>query len=287
MVFIKSWFSLSFSYNHSSFSYFKLSMKYLQFLWILLAGLVSISPILFAQNTNTTVPTTVQNNCLLTQSGTIDFCPEYRAEIRDINIKLFQKRTDAEIKWAINLYDTLNKDSASFQSEQYNNQKESLTGSVLLFLEYEKYLTTLFTQFFNTYTNEANLVERFFKTTYFKDDQSGLGITNLSLYTQNPQQYDQSIVLQLGVRNFSPNQISNIEDIYCFSTINNQDYIYPLNLKPTFQSNTITNLIIELNAGTSPLFEKIGQKNIACTLVYTQFNETKYTNRGKVIFDIK
>ncbi len=263
-------------------------MRYFHYLLILVAGLFSLSPSLLAQNNTDpiAVPTTVQKNCLLTQSGSIDTCPEYWWEIRDINIKLSQKWTDAELKWAINLYDTINADIASFRSEQALNHKKTLSGSALLFVEYEEYLTNLFTQFFNDHTNEPNLVQKFFKTTYFKDDQSGLGISKLSLYTKNPTKYDTSIILQLAIRNYSPNQISNIEDIYCFSTINDQDYIYPMNIKPIFQANTITNLIIELKAGISPLFEKIGQKNIACTLVYNQFWATKYTNRWTVSFDL-
>ena len=129
----------------------------------------------------------------------------------------------------------------------------------------------MFVKFFDNHTNEGNLVPQFFKTTYFNNDQSGLEISKLSLYTKKPERYNQNIVLQLSIRNFSPNQISNIEDIYCFSTLNNQDYIYPMNIKPSFTENSITNLIIELKAGISPLFEAIGKKKIACTLVYTQF----------------
>lgn len=159
-----------------------------------------------------------------------------------------------------------------------------MSETELFLWDYEEYITNLFTKFFNDHTNKSNIVQDFFNTTYLDADQSGLAITNLSLYTKKPQQYDPSIMLQLSIRNFTQNQISNIEDVYCFSTINDKDYIYPMNIKPTFQGNTITNLIIELKAGISPLFEKIGQKNIACIVVYNQFNETKYSNWGKVSF---
>ena len=262
-------------------------MRYFPLLIVLLAGAFSLSP-LFAQGSSDaiSVPNTVKTNCLLTQSGTIDFCPEYRADVRDTNTKLYQRWMDAETKGQINLYDTINTDIASFRSEAGLKTKQSLSGAQLFLREYEEYLTNLFTKFFNENTNKSHIVSNFFKTTYFNTDQSGLGISQLSLYTKTPEKFDQSIILQLSVRNFTANQISNIEDVYCFSTINNQDYIYPMNIKPTFSANSISNLIIELKPGISPLFEKVGQKKIACTIVYTQFGETKYTNRGTLTFDI-
>lgn len=260
-------------------------MKYLQFLWIILAGFFSLSPTLFAQSeTTVAVPETIGKNCFLTQSGAIEYCPEYRTQVRDTNTKLFQQRSDAETKGQISLYDYLNNAIASLRSEQSLIQKQSLSGTPLFLREYEEYLTNLFTQFFNNNTNTPNIVKKFFKTTYFNADQSGLGISNLSLYTKTPQRYDQSVILQLSVRNYSPNQMSNIEDVYCFTTLNNQDYIYPMNIKPVFKENSITNLIIELKAGISPLLEKIDTKNIACIVAYTQFNEKKYTNRWTVSF---
>ena len=260
-------------------------MKYLCFLWLLLAGLFSLSPIIFAQSqTTVTVPDIISKNCFMGQSGAIEYCPEYRTQVRDTNTKLFQQRSDAEAKGQITLYDYLNNAIASLRSEQSLAHKQSLSGTPLFLREYEEYLTNLFTQFFNNNANTANIVKKFFKTTYFKSDQSGLGISNLSLYTKKPQRYDQSIILQLSVRNYSPNQMSNIEDVYCFTTLNNQDYIYPINIKPVFKENSITNLIIELKAGISPLLEKIDTKNIACTIAYTQFNEKKYTNRWTLSF---
>lgn len=261
-------------------------MKYIQFLWIILAGFISFSPTLFAQTENKiTVPSSVQKNCLLTQSGTIDFCPEYRAQVRDLNTKLFQQRTDAEIKGQITLYDFINTSIAWLRSESELQKKAELSWPSLFLLEYEEYITNLFTQYFNTNTNKPNLVKNFFTTTYFNQDQSWLWITSLHLFNNIiPLHYDTKAILQLSVRNFSPNQISNIEDIYCFSTINDQDYMYPMKIQQTFKENSITNLVLELKVWISPLFEKIGQKDIACTLVYTQFNETKYTNRGKISF---
>lgn len=60
-----------------------------------------------------------------------------------------------------------------------------------------------------------------------------------------------------------------------------------MGIKTSFKENTITNLIVELKPGISPLLEQIGEKNIACTLVYSQIGQTKYTNRGKLSFLMK
>ena len=261
-------------------------MRRFSLLAILWAMVLLWRSIFAQQQDSIPVPETVKKNCLLTQSVAIDFCPEYRSQIRESNLKLSQKRTDAELKWQINLYDTVNADIASFRSEKWQETRKNLETKAAFLRDYEFYITNMFVKFFDNHTNEGNLVPQFFKTTYFNNDQSGLGISQLSLYTKKPERYNQNIVLQLSLRNFSPNQISNIEDVYCFSTLNNQDYIYPMNIKPSFSENSITNLIIELKAGISPLFETIGQKKIACTLVYNQFWETKYTNRWKLVFDI-
>lgn len=139
----------------------------------MIAGFLASSITTVAQTqTDIPVPTSVQKNCLLTQSGTIDFCPEYRGQVRDLNTKLFQQRTDAEIKGQITLYDFINNAIAGFRSESGLQKKASLAGAELFLWEYEEYLTNLFTQYFNNNTNKPNLVKNFFTTTYFNQDQS-------------------------------------------------------------------------------------------------------------------
>jgi hypothetical protein len=61
----------------------------------------------------------------------------------------------------------------------------------------------------------------------------------------------------VSVRNYTPNPLANIEDLYCFTTINDQDYIYPMGITTSFKENTITNLIVELKPTVSPLLEQI------------------------------
>ena len=211
---------------------------------------------------------------------------QYKKTVSSLSQELSISVQSIEHKFVILIPNCFNNTSIAWlRSESALQKKAELSWPSLFLREYEEYLTNLFTQYFNTNTNKPNLVKNFFTTTYFNQDQSWLWITSLHLFNNIiPLRYDTKAILQLSVRNFSPNQISNIEDIYCFSTINDQDYMYPMKIQQTFKENSITNLVLELKVWISPLFEKIGQKDIACTLVYTQFNETKYTNRGKISF---
>ena len=151
-------------------------MRYLYTLLLLCSTLYSLSPTLFAEKKDIKIPVpeTVSRHCLMNNSGSIDYCPEYRSQIRDINTALSQKRTDAEIKGQITLYDVLHADVVSFTNEQGQQERNSLEGTTLFLRDYKQYVTNLFVKFFNTHTNEGNLVASFFKTTYFDEDQSGL-----------------------------------------------------------------------------------------------------------------
>ena len=252
-------------------------------LWIIL-----ISGGIFAQKIpQSPIPTSVSQNCLITQSGTIDFCPTYRNQIRDLNLKLSQQWTTIQSGWVISLLDNITNKLKALNSQSKKLTTNTLSGYSLFISEYEKYLTTLFASFIKKNLDNKYMVQSFFETTYFDQDQWGLWISEVKIYKWIPQQYDDSLLLQVSVRNYTNNPLANIEDLYCFSTINNQDYIYPMGIKTSFKENTITNLIVELKPGISPLLEQIWEKRIACTLVYSQVGQTKYTNRGKLSFLMK
>jgi hypothetical protein len=93
--------------------------------------------------------------------------------------------------------------------------------------------------------------------------------------------------LQVSIRNYTPNPISNVEDLYCFTTIDKTDYIYPIGIQPSFKENTVTNLIVELKPDTSGLLDSFWDKKIACTLVYSQNGQMKYSNRWTTSFIVK
>lgn len=254
-------------------------------MWVLF-----MSWIVFAQeNKQTTipVPSSISQNCLLTQSGTIDFCPAYRDQIRDMNLKLSQQRSKSESEWIITLLDIISAKLKKFNSQSTTLLTATLSWYPLFSAEYEKYITSLFYDYIKQNSDNKNLVSSFFETTYFDQDQSGLWISDIKIYKWSPKQYDKSILLQISIRNYTPNPLANIEDLYCFTTINDQDYIYPMGIKTSFKENTITNLIVELKTGISPLLEQIWEKNIACTLVYSQVWQVRYTNRGKLSFTMR
>lgn len=241
-------------------------------------------------NAQQTTPTTIQippslsQNCLLTQSGTIDFCPDYWNQLSILNTKLAKERSTLESEWVITLLDTVNTKLKKMNSQSNVLLLNTLSGYPLFIAEYEQYITTLFYKYIKANSEKLDIVWSFFETTYFDQDQSGLWISEIKTYNNTPQQYDKSLLLQVSIRNYTTNPISNIEDLYCFSTINDQDYIYPMGIKTSFKENTITNLIVELKTWISPLLDQLWNKDIACTLVYSQFWQTKYTNRGKLSF---
>ena len=250
--------------------------------WLWLFALWGIVGIVQAAS-SVRVPESIQNHCLLTNDKMIDTCPDFREDVRSANKQLHDLWKTAELSWSIVLYDVV-KDLKT----KYRIEKLKQTQGIGEFIDdYRDYITQHFINYFDDHSNDKDIVNNFFKTTYFDLDQSGLSIAKMEFYTKNLQQYDTSVFLLISVRNFSQEQISNIEDIYCFSTISDNDYIYPLQVKPTFQANSISNLIVELKAGISPLLDKSGEKKLACTLVYTQWWEEKYTNWGTLQFDIK
>jgi hypothetical protein len=253
-------------------------------IWSLLIALSTLS---FAEETTMTVPESVWKSCILTESGMIDFCPTYRSQIRDLNIKLSQKWTQIEWSGSSSLLTEINKSFVNFRLDQILHKKNALQWYPLFIYEYESYLTQLFAKYITQHFNESQIVSSFFKESYFDADQSGLGISNIRLYDAIPKRYDDEIILQVGIRNYTRNPISNIEDLYCFTTIGNEDYIYPLQVQTSFKESTITNLIVWLKPATSPLVENIGEKKIFCMLVYSQYWKMRYTNRWSLSFIMK
>lgn len=241
--------------------------------------------IVFAQNTKEfeiSVPSSVSQNCLLTSSGGIDFCPQYRAQVRNLNTQLHQTRSHQILQGENNLILYLNDKIAQSRSVEWQEKQILLEWYQRFIYDYERYIHELLYKFLQDNINVW--LWEFWKMTYFNDDQWWLHIHGIKIYGTEPERYDRDMTLQVSIRNFSNNLIGNIEDLYCFSTINNQDYIYPMNISTIFKPNTITNMIIKLDSSTSPLFERIGNQSIACTLVYEQFQLLKYTNRSTLSF---
>lgn len=262
---------------------FCIVMRLFTLLGLFASIIIGLSPQTLAQTTaQPPIPDLLQQQCRLTPSGLIDYCPEYWLALSELNRSLAQQRSESPSQEALItlISDTL----AQLRTESSAHHNTMPAGQAFLHA-YKEYIHEYFLSYLTT-EKDDDPVKSFWQQTYFDADQSGLGLLTLGLYKKHVNQYDTSMTLQIAVRNFTPNTINNIEDLYCFTTINDQDYIYPMNIQPTFQANSITNLIIDLKAGISPLFEKISQQKIACTLVYTQFGSKKYTNRTTLAFDI-
>lgn len=73
-----------------------------------------------AQNTTDliqiSVPSSVSQHCLLTSSGGIDVCPQYRAQVRNLNTHLHQTRSHQILQGENNLILYLNDKIAQFRS---------------------------------------------------------------------------------------------------------------------------------------------------------------------------
>lgn len=250
--------------------------------WLL--WLASLWGLAFAQPARTPkIPKSIQASCLLTSDGYIDTCPQYREIARNINYQLYKRRSESEQASLQDLFDQVQADAK--KPLQYNWSGD--TREMFFAEDYTKYITDRFKLYLDHLSDHNTVVYNFFQETYFDADHSWLQIENMSLYSKYPQQYDRSVVIELAIRNYSTQHISDIEDLYCFTTLNDKDYIYPLNITPIIKSNSITNIIIEIFAGTSPLFEKVDTKKIACTMVYFQNETLQYTNRGTLQFNIK
>lgn len=145
--------------------------------------------------------------------------------------------------------------------------------------EYKYYITRLFRDYIEQNTVSSQTISSFFKTTYFNTDQSGLGITHIKIYSTIPAQYDDQLTIEIGIRNYSILTIDTIESLYCFTTLNGQDFIFPIEINNAFQKNSITNIVAPVLTKSSPLLDQFGQKQLFCTLVYSVDGIERYTNR--------
>jgi hypothetical protein len=151
--------------------------------------------------------------------------------------------------------------------------------SELFIAEYGMYINKLLRIYIDQSDDPSQIVSSFFNNTYFDADQSGLGISKIKLYKNIPAQYDNELTISVDIRNYSLSTIDTIESLYCFSTTNGQDYIYPIPITNAFNKNSITTIVTPVSVKNSPLLDQYGTKRIYCTLVYTIGEQEYYTNR--------
>ena len=223
-------------------------------------------------------PASVRQHCiLLPKWWYIDSCPAYRQDLRELNQSLATQRSALLSQSVGALRNGLDRQTTTL--DQQHSTLVAQTDERSLFLnEYSTYLVKLLSRDLMDLRDHRQAVRDFFHQTYYIDDQSGLSLQSLSLYKNAIMQYDKQIVLQIGVRNFTDKAISTIEDIYCFTTIGEQDYIYPLGVRQTIDANTIANLVVPLNIGATPLTDLEKERKLFCTIVYTRDGQAVYSN---------
>ena len=225
------------------------------------------------------IPPALKQNCILRPDGLIDTCPVYRQVMRTRNRSLAQQRQQALDISPETLSTLLQQQIANQKKDKLNLLKNTPTTDTAVMIDYEQYIVRRFRDYLAVTSSPSQAIRSFFSTTYFDEDQSGLGISKISLFRTIPNQYDDNIIAQISIRNYTTSSMDQIEDIYCFATIDGEDYIFPLGVQSILPKNSITNIVTSIPTKSSPFLDNYGEKSLYCMLVYTQDNIEKYTNR--------
>ncbi len=264
-------------------------MKKLWFVIAIISLIASCSYTVFAVITtidSVDAPASVRQHCILVPKWWyIDSCPAYRQDLRELNQSLANQRSALLSSGVSVLRDGLESQRNTLIKERIILSKQWDAKAIFLH-DYTSYLVALLFRDLLELRDHRQAVRDFFQKTYDTQDQSWLSLYSLSWYKASPRQYDTQLFLQIGVRNFSDTAISSIEDIYCFTTINEQDYIYPLGVRQTIDANTIVNLVVPLDVGTTPLTDLEKERKLFCTMVYTRDGQEVYSNWQSLKFTV-
>jgi hypothetical protein len=234
------------------------------------------------------VPEIIKQNCILTDKWMVDHCPTFWQSLATYNRNIADQWNILLVSWWVTALKTqLDKEISNQVKSKLALVRSAPSTSELFMAEYGMYLNKLLRIYIEQSDDPSQVVSSFFRNTYFDQDQSGLGISKIKLYKNIPAQYDNSLVIAVDIRNYSLSTIDTIESLYCFSTINGQDYIYPIPVTNAFNKNSITTLVAPVSVKNSPLLDQYGTKNMYCTLVYTVGEQEYYTNRGTLQFIMK
>lgn len=223
----------------------------------------------------------IEQNCLLKEWKYIDICPEKQKVISSVNKIMYDIRTQEEknVLWKNELI-KLSEDKKNIL--QLVDKKLFLddirTPDKVFILQYMMHLITLYIEELNAGWTVTGKVDKLFTKTYFDQDQSWLAITSITSQpnSQFIRQYDPYIALEINIRNYSKEIITEVEDIYCFATIWNKDYIFPLNVPINiFDSNSIKTININLNTEDHQILHKTWDQTLYCTMVYHQNDKEK------------
>jgi len=233
------------------------------------------------------IPDSITKNCLLTPHKTIEHCPSYRQALRAYNRQIAAERMNTleGSGWLVVLQSSLQKTISAMDKAKLDLIRATPNTAEIFMSDYKLYLHQLFLTYSKYYQNNLQrLVPSFFEITYYDDDHAGLGISQSKLYNTIPAQYDDEIVAQFDIRNYSTETIDTIENLYCFTTMWSIDYIFPIAVTSAFNKNSLTSVIASIDVHNSPLLDTTGVKKLYCTLVYQFEGSDRYTNRSILEF---
>ncbi len=258
--------------------------------------LVSLIFLFFSLNVfakNIEIPKTIKDNCYLIQEKYIDYCPKYRQDLKKINIKLYEifnlaeknSSTLSDLNLKINkVFFKLN----AMKKDMFVHRK--LNSKNMFLIDYMLYLTKLYKQELQNKIDFKWTIKELFQKTYFNQQQSWIVLQNISLFNsnQNPEVYDNELILKFKFRNYTDKNINNVEDIYCFATKDNKDFIFPLHWDwLIFPWNKITNIVWTLQIPANTIMDTPENKTLYCMMVYFDNNHEITTNFKKFTFDVQ
>ncbi len=225
------------------------------------------------------IPKTVQDNCIIQDEKYIDTCPSHWEKLKWIN-EQYLSMFDAEEKKAKTSKDLLlyvNK----FLVKLHTMKKDLYTTRQLdkekmFTMDYMIYIIDLYREIIQSKIDYHWAIQDLFEKTYYNQQQVGLVLQSVSLFEvlQLPQVYDSEVTVKFNIRNFEQDSISKVEDIYCFTTLWEEDFIFPLEWEwMMFPGNNISNIVGTLKIGDNTLTTIPWEKQLYCMMVYFDNNK--------------
>ncbi len=248
-----------------------------QKIYLIIGVLFCIPLVLFSQEK----PSSLEQNCLFVDDVYIDTCPKYRKQMQWINTMLYgvrNKQEQASESQQDHIF-AINKFLIQLQTiKKWLFSQKQLTPQNIFLLDYMNYLTNLYKWEVQANSKIKWAIKELFTKTYFNTIQQGLVVHDVSLYGEmKAWLYDTKLTIEVSIRNFDSKAHTDIEDVYCFATVANKDYVYPLGMQwELIKANSITNVVWTLDIWEeNTLLDFPWQKKLYCMIVFTEQNQEK------------
>ena len=223
----------------------------------------------------------VNNNCLFINNKYFDSCPKYRKQVKIINEVLYDIRVTKE-------KEVLGKNEMLTEVEDMQNKLKLVNAKLFksgqrtedkaFYIGYMIEIMDLYMFELETAGKVEGKAEELFTKTYFNENQEWLVINDIKLQSdaQRVLQFDEKLHLEIDMRNFMLEAVTQVEDIYCFASIWAEDYIFPLDSPVNlFEANSIKTINISMNTNNHPLMDTVGEQTIYCNMVYFDDNNNE------------